>query len=165
MQKPPLNYMEINVPEGKSSQDYNYKERRAEILQLVLQAGHPDAISRTEMGKRYGVSHTMIVKDMKCIAECLKSYMGIKAHVITNTIYYRVTNDLMKSKDNRDKFNAGKLLGEWNNWLFATGQTEKVAEKIAIQSENKMTYDEAYKELMLNGRMGESNETGNKGNK
>jgi len=160
--QPIKNYFEIKVPEDKDPKKYNTNERRAELLQMIMTAGHPDAIGRVESARRYGVTHVAIVKDIQVLGECMKHFLGDKVRMITPVVFNRVIRDLMKGT-NKDKFNAAKLLGDWNSWMFDTGLQEKVADKIDLKSEGGMSYDEAYKQVLLQQRV-KRHEEGNKGN-
>ena len=64
-----IDYFEVQIPEDTSPEEYHYTQRRADLLQEVLKCGTPSGVSRTEMGKRYGVDHSQISRDMDAIAE------------------------------------------------------------------------------------------------
>jgi hypothetical protein len=59
-------YRSVDLP-SKPPEEYSYKERRARLLQLIVEHGHPDAINQTEMADRFGVTHQQISKDARCL--------------------------------------------------------------------------------------------------
>ena len=50
-----VNYEAVDIPDDKPPSEYHWTERRAEILQLIAKAGHPDSISPTRLADRYDV--------------------------------------------------------------------------------------------------------------
>ena len=50
-----VNYEAVDIPDDKPPSEYHWTERRAEILQLIEKAGHPDSISPTRLADRYDV--------------------------------------------------------------------------------------------------------------
>lgn len=65
-------YQAVAVP-TKPPTEYSYTERRAELLQLVEQAGHPKAVNQTELADRYGVSQQQISKDLDRLDEYIRA--------------------------------------------------------------------------------------------
>ena len=50
-----VNHEAVDIPDDKPPSEYHWTERRAEILQLIAKAGHPDSISPTRLADRYDV--------------------------------------------------------------------------------------------------------------
>jgi len=65
-------YSAVNIP-TKPPTEYSYVERRAELLQLVEQRGHPSALNQNELADRYGVSQQQISKDLDRLDEFIRS--------------------------------------------------------------------------------------------
>lgn len=61
-------YSAVNLP-SKDRTEYSYVERRAELLQLIEEAGEPKALNQTELAERYGVTQPQISKDFTRLAE------------------------------------------------------------------------------------------------
>ena len=120
-------YRATNVPEDKPASEYSYVERRAEILQLIEEAGHPRAISQTRLADRYGVSQGQISQDI----DRLRSYIvdNIDPDTvdgITETVYQKAIKELMSNGEYKD---AVKAVESWNDWLMDRGKVEKEPDK------------------------------------
>jgi len=59
----PPDYATLDYP-NKPRTEWHYTHRRAELLQLVREAGHPDDLNQTELAERYGVSQQQMSKDL-----------------------------------------------------------------------------------------------------
>jgi len=120
-------YRATNVPEDKAPKDYSYVERRAEILKLIEEAGHPRAISQTRLADRYGVSQGQLSQDV----DRLRTYINenideTTVDSITETVYQKSIRELV---DNGDYKDAVKAVESWNNWLMDRGKVEKEPDK------------------------------------
>lgn len=62
-------YAAIDVPTTKPPADYHYTERRADLLQQVLDVGHPDFLNQTELAERYDVNQSTISRDLSRLAD------------------------------------------------------------------------------------------------
>ena len=120
-------YRMVNVPTDKPPSEYTYVERRAELLQLIEEAGHPRAVSPTRLGERYGVTHSQISQDI----DRLRTYIvdNIDSDTvdgITETVYQKAIKELM---DNGDYKDAVKAVESWNSWLMDRGKVAKEPDK------------------------------------
>lgn len=124
-----------NVVEGSSSGDYDKirlpdtddlprekwgpAERRAEILQLIHDAGHPRELNQTELGEQYGVSQQQISKDFQKIGQHIRESLDNDRRALAvNTTVQRSIRGLL---DNGEFYKAGKLALEWDDWVVNSG--------------------------------------------
>ena len=121
-----MEYSQVIIKEGKNPKDYFPKERRAEILKLITEAGHPDAINKMGLARRYGISHSQIWKDMKLIKNEIKVNIGTDADVIMETVFRKVIKKGIKSENFRDNLAAAQAAKGWYDWLFDSGVKQKV---------------------------------------
>ena len=144
-----MGYKDIVIPEGKSPLEYTAFQRRGEIFGMILKAGHPDMLSRTELARRYGKTQGLISQDIAKIRESIKKELGTDAQFITHVVFQKTIKELMGG-DKKDKFNAAKLLKDWNDWLFELGAQKRVPKELNIESTNKteLTLAEAYKKSL-----------------
>ena len=129
-----MGYKDIQIPENKDPKSYNSHERRAEIFKLIITAGHPKMVSRTELGKRYGVTQGLISKDIQKIGLDIVKELGSDAEFITHIVFESTIMDLRRG-NNKDKYYAAKLAKEWYEWLQGMG----LKKKAPIQIEGRMT--------------------------
>ena len=99
-------------------------KRRQEILQLIIKAGHPRAISQSSLAKHYGVSQVAISKDISALAKELKEKMPNDAELITHVVMESAIKELSKGTPDQ-KFKAARLVMDWNNYLFEIGKQKR----------------------------------------
>jgi len=122
-----IDYRAIEVPTDKPPQEYTYAERRAEILQLIEQAGHPRAINQSRLGERYGCAQSNISNDVSVLREYITNNIDeTTVDTITETVYQKSIRELV---DNGDYKDAVKAVESWNDWLMDRGKVEKEPDK------------------------------------
>jgi len=111
-------YRAVEVPEDEQPQEYSYTVRRAEILQLVEQAGHPDAVNQSRLADRYGVARSTISRDFDRIREYYREHIGDHRHAISAAVYRR---SIKEYTDRGEYEKAVKVMESWNEWLREEG--------------------------------------------
>jgi len=148
-----MGYKDVPIPKDKDPKEYNHVERRAEMLRMMLAAGHPDNITQVTLASRYGVSQAQISHDKKALMEEFNKQLGEDATFITEIIYRRVTQELMRG-DNKDKYLATKVVKDWNDWLYMMGAQQRTRDKIDtmvnIQQNINIDYREKFEERVEN---------------
>jgi len=156
-----INYFEVKIPENKSPKKFTFTERRAEILQLIMEAGHPGNIHQTKLAERYGVTQGQISQDISAIRKNFNKQSKEDIEFITEIVYQKCIKSLLKEKKYLD---ASKVIESWNKWLFNTGKLDKAPEKIQMVEDNysylKKIYDDTVKR-----KSGKTAGKGNKGKK
>jgi hypothetical protein len=127
-----IEYGAIDVPEGKHPTEYSYVERRAEILSLIERAGHPRAITQTELAKRYDTSQSNISKDFDRLREYIHDRVGDDAKVVSQLVYNRAIQDLL---DEGDPYKAAKVVQMRDEWLFDLGELERQPQAVDVDGE------------------------------
>ena len=83
-----IDYFSVKIPKEKEPDKYSYIERRADILKLIMEAGHPRAITQTKLAETYKVSQPQIHKDVEAIKDFFGSISDKKTvNMITETVY------------------------------------------------------------------------------
>lgn len=116
------NYEKVSLPEGKSRDQYSYVERRAAILKIIVQRGHPWGLNKSQLGREFGVSDAQIHKDLDRLREWYSNRVGKDAEFSTELAYKRIIQEHM---DNNDFEKARRALDSWNGWLQDTGNQQK----------------------------------------
>lgn len=141
--------MEINktiIQKEKNPKDYFPYERRAEMLKLVIEVGHPDALNRSQLAERYGISQSMISKEFKKIKKEIIKNIGTDADVIMETVFRKTIKKGIKSENIRDNVAAAQVAKMWYDWLFDIGKRQKMNQPQQLQQLNinvKMTEEQA----------------------
>jgi len=128
------NYRAISPPEEKSRGDYSYVERRAELYDLVEQAGHYRNLERSQrdLARRYDVSHTTIRKDLKRIREWKAERLGDDAEAELETLKTKAVDDLLDAGKS-DK--AYYLMMNHYETLMEAGVKESAADEVQVDGE------------------------------
>lgn len=137
-------YSNVNIPDGKKPENYSYAERRAELLQVIIEAGHPDLVSRTKFAQRYDVDPSTITKDINDhLVPGIQDELAKDAEMVTNVVFRKA---IKEKASNQEWMEATELLDSWNDWLFATGAQEKAPDKLEVESDAGDAYIQALKE-------------------
>jgi hypothetical protein len=123
-----VNYEAVDIPDDKPPSEYHWTERRAEILQLIEKAGHPDSISPTRLADRYDVSKSQISQDKSRLQEFIVEQIDEPAvDAITSTVFQTAVQELM---DNDEYRKAAKTVSDWNDWLADRGHVEREPDRL-----------------------------------
>jgi hypothetical protein len=109
-----IDYGSIEVPKDTSPKDYHYTARRAEILQLIREAGHPGALTQTHLADRYGCSAPNIHKDLDVLADYVDRTLGERRVLTSEAIYDKSIREL---QDSNEWFKAAKVAKMRDDWL------------------------------------------------
>jgi hypothetical protein len=119
-------YESLDIP-AKPAPEYSWQQRRAELLQLVKQAGHPDALNQTELADRYDVSQQQISKDLDRLAEYASDTLGNRRDLVSEAVFQRAMEGLMQQEEYRK---AARTVADWNEWLDHRVEIEELRERL-----------------------------------
>jgi len=123
-----VDYRAIEISEDKPPDEYHWTERRAEILELIEQAGHPGAISPTRLARRYGVSKGQISQDKDRLQEYIAGRLNEqRVDAITATVFEKVIKELI---DNDEYRKAAKTAADWQDWLADRGHVGREPDRL-----------------------------------
>lgn len=86
-------YAAVDLPQ-KDRTAYSYVERRAELLQLIQQAGHPDALNQTQLAEHFDVSQQQISKDLDRLESYIRENLGERRDLVSLSVYDRAIIEL-----------------------------------------------------------------------
>jgi hypothetical protein len=129
------NYTAVEIS-TKDPTEYNYVERRAELLQQIRDLGHPAMVNQTEMAERYGVSQQQISKDLDRLAEHINASLGARRDLITEAVIHRSIRGLLEEEEYRQ---AARTVLEWNDWLDDRQHLAELADRLT-QLENQYDF-------------------------
>ena len=134
-----VDYDAYQVPEDKPPGEYNHHERRAEILQLMREAGHPTQLNQTRLGERYDVDQSRISRDFKRLREYIRDHLGTHRHTITDSVYRKTVKEYM---DRGEYDKAIDALESWNEWLREEGvrETEPDQQQVDMNVSGDVTH-------------------------
>jgi hypothetical protein len=112
-----VDYAAVDLPDtaSESRTEWHYTQRRAELLQLIREAGHPGELNQSELAERYGVSQQQISKDFKRIGECIRQSLDNDRRALAvDSVIQRSIRGLL---DNGEYYKAAQLALEWDRWI------------------------------------------------
>jgi len=112
-----VDYRSVDLPDtaDKPRSEWHYTERRAELLQLIKEAGHPGDINQTELAERYDVSQQQISKDMDRLGESIRASLDKNRRALAvNATVQRSIRGLL---DEGEWYKAAELALEWDEWV------------------------------------------------
>lgn len=95
-EQPDYSSVEIS---SEAPTEYTYVERRAELLQLVEQAGHPKAINQSELADRYDVSQQQISKDLDRLDEYTRQRLAKRRDLKIGSALDRALRGALNDED------------------------------------------------------------------
>lgn len=129
-----INYEAVDVPTDKEASAYTYAERRAEILNLIKEAGHPRRINQRRLADRYGCTPQNISKDMTALAEHIDETLGDRRELNTQAVVERSIEGLLDEEEWRQ---AAKTALEYDEWIRETKELEELSERLAVLEEQR----------------------------
>ena len=116
-----MNYNKIIIPEGRKRKDYFPHERRAEMLKMLITAGHPHAVTYKQFAELYGISTNQIFRDLREIKKELNRSLSHDAELVVNMVFNKVIREGIKSASYKENFMAAQAAKAWYEWLQGIG--------------------------------------------
>lgn len=138
-----INYRTIDVPEDEDPENYHYTVRRAEILQVVEEAGHPKMVNQTGLARRYGCSRQNVGNDLDVLADFIDETMGARRALETNSVIRKCVTELMDEGRYRQ---AAQTQLDFNKWLDDYRDQEEFEDRL-VAVEEHLTNDESVRDL------------------
>lgn len=131
--EPQTDYRTVAIPGDKAKEDYNVYQRRADIHRRILNLGNPDALPPyRELGEEYGVSRTMIQKDVKELRRYI-IFCESDPEKLRSKVSSAFEWALEQAKDENDYNAVARILKERYNWAANVGLEEKEPEKHEVE--------------------------------
>jgi len=122
-------YTQVSLPDEKPRTEYSYVERRAAILRIIENRGHPWGLNKSQLGREFDVSDAQIHHDLDKLKEYYSNRIGQDAKATSELAYKRIIKDHL---ENDELAEARKALDSWNEWLQDTGHQEKEPDKVDV---------------------------------
>lgn len=116
-----VDYAAVDLPDtdAKPRTEWHYTQRRAELLQLIREAGHPGELNQTELAEKYDVSQQQISKDLGRIGESIRQSLDDDRRALhVDSVVQRSIRGLL---DQGEFYKAAQLALEWDEWVDESG--------------------------------------------
>lgn len=129
-----IDYRTVEVPEGVPPEDLTWKERRAEILQMLEGAAHPSLVNGARLAERYGCTRQNIYNDFDKLSASLEDTGGNREPLEGESLHRWAIQEFIKNDDPRGALDAFHRLSEWRR----KGDLEDLLERIeALEQEER----------------------------
>lgn len=129
-------YSAIEAPTTKPQSEYTYTERRADLLQIVEDVGHPAAINQAELADRYDVDQSTISRDLDRLEEFIRERIGKRRDLEVETVFKRAITGLLEQEEYAKAARAAEKYDEFLDRRIETlefrqrlGRLEEAAER------------------------------------
>jgi DeoR/GlpR family transcriptional regulator of sugar metabolism len=130
-------YISIALP-SKPPEEYDYRQRRARLLQLITEHGHPDAINQTEMADRFGVSQQQISKDIDRLGAYVHGQVLDRDQraLIVQSVTNRALRGLLDDGEYRKAAKTAMEYDEWATEFIDLSEMAAEIEQLKQQQDN-----------------------------
>jgi hypothetical protein len=128
-----IDYRSIDVPDDEEPENYHYTARRAELLDLVERAGHPQLVNGARLARRYGCSRQNIYNDLDVLAEYIDETLGDRRVLTTNAVIQRCVAGLLENEEYRK---AARTQLDFNEWIDGYRDREEFADRLEAVEEH-----------------------------
>jgi hypothetical protein len=132
-------YDAVNVPDGKAREDYSYVEGRAEILERIERADHPNALNKSELAREYGVSHTSIGRDFDALAECVAGNLSRDHSFVMDRVLRGAVRNLVEEDEH---YKTVKATEKWYGRLADVGEVTRAPERRELDMEATVAHEQ-----------------------
>lgn len=109
-----IDYASVDIPDDKPPEEYHYTSRRAEILKLLEEAGHPRRLNQSRLADRYDCTPSNIHNDLDVLAEYIDDNLGSRRIMVTETVFHRAMEGLLDREEYRK---AAQTVKDWNEFI------------------------------------------------
>jgi len=137
-----IDYHSIKIPESSNKEidrtKWDFKKRRADLLQISLAAGSVDVLESTKICHRYGVSPGQISQDKTALRSYIKNNYGNSEKVISDVILAK-QRSLKGALLDRNWQAADRISSSIIETCQSLGMIEKMPDKLEVESETRVT--------------------------
>jgi transposase len=108
-------YSAVSIPDDTPPEQYHYTQRRAEILDLIQQAGHPSAVRQDRLAERYDVTPSQISRDMDRLADHIAQRVGDREQraLLVDSVIQKSIEELIDAGEYRAAVKSVLEYAEW----------------------------------------------------
>ena len=131
---PNIDYRNVEIPEEKSREDFSYAQRRAEILDVMREVGHPARVRQGHLADRYDVDQSTISRDLTALAEYVDDTLGDRRTFVSQLVFDRAIRGLLEEEEWRK---AAQTAKDWNEWIDDHKVLEELQERMDAYEEKQ----------------------------
>lgn len=128
-------YRHVHVPKGKRPAEYDWRERRADLLRRIHEAGGPHFLNKSDLAREYDVARTTLYNDLEKLREAVDGRLGegegLEGEALLWRTIERLTEDaeaLRAQGEHAQAAKADKEAARVFTWLSEWRKAETVEE-------------------------------------
>lgn len=112
-------YLNITPPPDLAPEEFSYVQRRAVLLDRVLEVGGLSGVSNVRPAEHFDVNRSTIKRDLDALGEYLHHYLddGADVDIRTFSLHRRLLDDLLAEDDWRAKAKAWEIHRSFAEWV------------------------------------------------
>lgn len=133
-------YQSVHVPKGKRPEEYDWRERRADLLRRIRKAGGTLFLNKSEVTREYDVARSTLYNDLEKLSEYAEGSLGERESLDGEALYGRTLRKLLGDaevlRERGDHAKAAKVEKEaarvfrWQSEWRMTSELEDLLERI-----------------------------------
>ena len=129
-----IDYRTVEIPDEKPRNDFSYTQRRAEILDVMREVGHPDRVRQAKLADQYGVNQSTISRDLTALAEYADDTLGDRRTFVSQLAFDRAIRGLLEEEEWRK---VAQTVKDWNEWIDDHKALEELQERMDAYEEHQ----------------------------
>ncbi|WP_136690074.1 hypothetical protein [Halorhabdus amylolytica] len=125
-------YAAVEVPTTKPHEEFSAEERRAAILDIITDVGHPSRLNQTELAERFGVSQPMIHKDLDALSDYVADNLGDRHELEIESVFRRSIQGLLDEGEWRK---AARTAKEYSEWMTERTDLDEIQDELEFLRE------------------------------
>ncbi len=126
------NYRKIHIPKEKFKENWTTEQRRAWILQRIIEAGHPRFLEQEKIADMFDVSQPQISQDLDALSDSIKVHIGEDIDMLVESLYQSTIEEL---KEKEDYGELRKWIKDFTDYLMNRGKIKKAPDKQKVDVE------------------------------
>lgn len=130
-------YASIEVPTDVPPSELHYMQRRAEMYQIVMAAGHPEMVSQAQLADRFEVSQSTVSRDLDRIDEYLRQNVSGRRDLESHSVYRRSIRGLLQQEEYREAARVQRWYDEFRDGRLDTLSFRQRIERLENVAEER----------------------------
>lgn len=122
-----IDYRSVEIPENESPEDYHYTARRAEVLKMVEEAGHPRVLNQSRLADRYDCSPANINNDLDVLGDYVEESLGKRRYLTASAVFDKCIQELLEDGEWRK---AAQTLKDREEWVTERKELQELADRL-----------------------------------
>ena len=138
-------YSALDPPDEKAPEDFSTHERRAAVLQIVINSGTPAQVNQRRLADYFDVHPSTISRDMDRLRESIDSHLGNDATLTTRALFEKTVTELQEDGEWKKAWN---VCMEWAEFLENRGALDREPARSELDVDMRSRHSEVAYEIV-----------------